>query len=397
MPGSPVSGLLNVRGAVGGSAAAPTGALHVKLVDGALGRQRLARATASLALNTQQQLACEVELAPADSHGHIKVAGSAGLAGTGQTPDAADGQQRDQGQLAGDAAGRNTSKGTAVATRDSKARGKKGRKHQHEQASQRLGPRSQATAGAAVEPELELTLNVKDGGIALLTGLAPGLSWGGGTAAISVAATGPAAAPVITGNASFNKGSLSTAFLKHPVTQLTGSLSLDGQHLTVAGLEAKVGPKGTVALRGSLPVTALSAARGSGSNRSKSHTSPAGEGLDVALTDIDLRVRNMYSGSLDACVHVGGSLDAPGLGGAVTFSRGTAYLVPPAAAGGSAGDAAAAPTPSSRELGQAELVRTAFAALKAGRARAALDHKQQQVRQNSQQQHSCRVVLQYAC
>jgi len=69
-----VSGLLNVRGAVGGSLSNPTGVIHLRLVDGALGRQRLARSTASLALNAAQQLALDVELAPADSHGHVRLA-----------------------------------------------------------------------------------------------------------------------------------------------------------------------------------------------------------------------------------------------------------------------------------------------------------------------------------
>eukprot|EP00775_Hariotina_reticulata_P008364 gene8364-8548_t len=283
---SPVSGLLNVRGAVGGSISTPTGVLHLRLVDGAIGRQRLARSTASLALNAAQQLALD------------------------------------------------------------------------------------------------------DGGMAVLAGLVPELSWGGGSAAISLAVTGSATDPTVSGSAAFNKGSLSTSFLKHPITQLTGNLTLDDSRLAVAGLEAKVGPKGTVAVRGSLPlhpgqsaaVAAPAAHAGVTSSKGSSDgASPVPSRLTAAVSGIDLRVRGMYSGSFDAHISASGSLAAPQVGGQVVFKQGTAYLVPPAGATGSsaAGEAAAAPQPSSRELGQAELVRTAFAALKAGRARAAVDQRHQ--------------------
>jgi hypothetical protein len=171
--------------------------------------------------------------------------------------------------------------------------------------------------------------------------------------------------PPPTGSANFSKGSLGTPMLRHPLTALTGSLAVDGDTLAVSGLEAKVGPKGTLAIRGSLPLMP----NGNGSNS----TSRGGvdSRLHAVASGVELRARNMYSGILDADLDLRGSLAAPVLGGRVVFSKGTAFLVPPA--GGSSGpDAAAAAAPAnSSSRSQAELVRTAFAALKAGRARAA--------------------------
>ncbi|WIA09845.1 hypothetical protein OEZ85_010059 [Tetradesmus obliquus] len=389
---SPVSGLLNVKGSLGGSAAAPTGVLHLRLLEGALGSQRLAKAAASLALNAAQQLSLDVQLAPADSHGHIKLAGSIDLAG-----EPARQQQQQQQQQQASAAGKSSSsssirstngKGSGKGGKSSRGKGSKELQQQLAQTnSMSIAADSSSSAG---EPHLALALSVKDGGMCLLTGLAPGITWGGGSAAVNLAANGPAAAPLVTGSASFSKGSLSTSFLRHPVSQLSGSLSLDGQRLAVAGLEARVGPKGALALRGSLPLQhgGSGSSSSAGVQQEQEEQQQPAEGLAAGLAGIELRVRNMYSGSLDASLQVGGSLAAPQLGGQVTFSRGTAYLVPPAAggpgggaAGGPAAAAAAAAgngSSSSSQLGQSELVKTAFAALKAGKARAALDQRASQ-------------------
>eukprot|EP00879_Flechtneria_rotunda_P005399 GHRR01005689.1.p1 GENE.GHRR01005689.1~~GHRR01005689.1.p1 ORF type:complete len:594 (+),score=268.38 GHRR01005689.1:244-1782(+) len=130
-----------------------------------------------------------------------------------------------------------------------------------------------------------------------------------------------------------------------------------------------------MAIRGALPIKADS---------TNSKQPLVDSGLVAEVSNIDLRVRNMYSGLLDASLEVNGSLTAPQLGGVVVFSRGTAYLVPPAAAGtGSTAEAqeAAAAAASASQLGQADMVKRAFSALKAGRARAVLDQRQQVAKQ----------------
>jgi hypothetical protein len=377
--------LLNVSGVVGGSAAAPSGAIKVKLLDGALGRQRLARSSASLALDAGQVLSMDVELAPADSHGHVKLAGSIDLLGGSST--ARRQQHATPAAPVAAAAEPSTAAASASALPDSSkadskraGRKKRGKTAGRQAAADALAQPSEAAAAAADsgavlpadtpdaagsgEPSLELALSVRDGGMSLLTSLAPGLTWGGGSAALNMAATGRASAPVVTGSASFSKASLATSVLRHPLTQLTGSLALDGDSLAVAGLEAKVGPRGSLAVSGSLPLQQQQPTPAGGDAPSSAAA------LHAAVSGVELRLRNMYSGSLDAAVDLSGSLAAPSLGGRVVFSRGTAFLVPPASSGAepAAGDAAASSTSGSS---QAELVRTAFAALKAGRARAA--------------------------
>ncbi|KAF6250262.1 hypothetical protein COO60DRAFT_1706191, partial [Scenedesmus sp. NREL 46B-D3] len=288
--GSPVSGLLHVRGSLGGSASAPTGVLHLALADGVLGSQRLAKAAASLALDAGQRLSLDVQLAPAGSAGHIKLAGSIDLAGEPskqRQPAAASGGSGSKSKE-GDV----NSKGGRRAGRRA-AEVKRGSSSRHPPP----GPGVAARAAAAA-----------DGGMCLLTGLAPGITWGGGSAAVHLAASGPAAAPLLTGSASFSKGSLSSSLLRHPVTQLSGSCSLDGRRLAVAGLEAR-------------PATAARQRQRRQQPRGDQQDQQPGEGLAASLAGIELRLRNMYSGSLDASLQVAGSLAAPQLGGRVVFSR----------------------------------------------------------------------------
>jgi hypothetical protein len=190
------------------------------LLDGALGRQKLARSTASLALNSKQQLTMDVELAPADSHGYVKLAGSIDLLGVEEQPGgrsstgSSDAAAAVGGVQVADAEMPNNSSSSG-----SGSKGKKNKKGKGQPAGGRSTPVGLAAAAAEAapaaapapsaavpdssssssEPYLELGLSVRDGGMSLLTSLAPGLTWGGGSAALHFAATGPATAPVLTG------------------------------------------------------------------------------------------------------------------------------------------------------------------------------------------------------
>jgi hypothetical protein len=225
-----------VRGVLGGSATAPTGLIKVKLLDGALGRQKLARSTASLALNSKQQLTMDVELAPVDSHGFVKLAGSIDLLGLEEQPGgggssrssdaaaAAKGAQVALGDGNSKAEMPNNSSSSSSGS-GSKGKKKKGKGQPSGGSSSNtlvgpaaaavevvapaaaLVPSAAATApdssssSSSSEPYLELGLSVRDGGMSLLTSLAPGLTWGGGSASLNFAATGPATAPILTGRA----------------------------------------------------------------------------------------------------------------------------------------------------------------------------------------------------
>jgi hypothetical protein len=342
--GSPVSGLINVSAKLGGSMAAPSGTLQVSLVQGALGATRLANAAAKARLEGGRSLTLTVDAAPAAHKGKLHMSGSLEL------PQSA----------AADTA--------ALPQQPSAAGGKR-------RAKQQQANKQKAATGGAVD----VALQVEDGGMALLAGLVPGLSWEGGGAGIQVTCQGPLDAPTVAGTATLHRASIACNWLRHPITAANCSLAVSDQQLTVSNLEARVGPRGTVKAAGALPLTAAAAAK----QQQQQQQQPTG--LTLSCSDVELRVRNMYSGLLSAALTVNGTAEAPEVGGRVGLSKGTIFLLP--AGGGGAGPegaavaaqaaqaAAAASSGNARpvsEVSNADLVAQAFAALKAGAVRRAV-------------------------
>jgi hypothetical protein len=342
--GSPVSGLINVSAKLGGSAAAPSGTLQVSLVQGALGATRLATAAAKAQLEGGRSLTLTLDAAPAAHKGKLHMSGSlelpqsAAAAALPQQPSAAGGRRRAK------------------------------------QLQQQATKQAAATVGA-----VDVALQVEDGGMALLAGLVPGLSWEGGGAGIQVTCQGPLDTPTVAGTATLHRASIACNWLRHPITAASCSLAVSDQQLTVSNLEARVGPRGAVKAAGALPLTAAAAAK-------HQQQQPAA-GLTLSCSDVELRVRNMYSGLLSAAVTVSGTAEAPEVGGRVGLSKGTIFLLPAGGGGPGAGPegaamaaqaaqaAAAATAGTARPVSQvsdADLVAQAFAALKAGAVRRAV-------------------------
>ena len=73
----------------GGSVSVPEGEILVRLFDGAVGPTRLAQATATARLDSQQRLAfdCHLEPAQARQTGHVKLSGPLPLLFISQAPD----------------------------------------------------------------------------------------------------------------------------------------------------------------------------------------------------------------------------------------------------------------------------------------------------------------------
>ena len=318
--GSPIGGLISVRGSLGGSWSEPTGSLHMRLADGAIGNTRLARAAAQATITPSQALTVNVELAPADAGGSLRLAGTVALPSISAAP------------APPPAAG--------------------------------AGPVAAAPAGAA-EDAVDLLLSISDGGMALVSSLVPSLRWESGGAAVSMRLAGPVSGPQLTGSCSLSRAVLHSTSLRYPLTHLSGRVEADGRRLAVtAPLEARVGSKGHVRVTGALPLQPPTAAGGADA---------AGSGVCIEVTGLELRVRNLYAGALDADLVLAGSVAAPVLGGRLQLSRGTAYLIPQGASPAAAAAAAAAEAAATAGSGgsDAELVERAFGALRAGRLRAA--------------------------
>lgn len=356
-PGSPISGLFYLRGSLGGSIDNPSGAVTLRLEDGAVGRARLSRAVASAALSPEQVLTVDVEVAPADGPGVVRLNGTVPLpqADKQQQEQQLQGQQQQQQMEEERVQAEAPAARAAAAATDADAAPE--------------GEAGSAPSAAGAPEGVDLSLLVRDGGVDLVGSLVPGFRWGGGSASVSLRVAGPLPAPRVTGNAALSRGVVHLdGLLRAPLTGVSGSLDLDGRVLRARGIEARSGRSGHIRLSGALPLRPMPPPPPASDGGAAEVPLP--EGLLAEASALELRVRNAYSGLLDAAVRIGGSVAAPVVGGEVKLSKGTVYLVGQAGgAPGGAADSAVAGGGSARGS-EAEMVTRAFSALKAGRRRA---------------------------
>jgi hypothetical protein len=270
---SPVNGLLYVSGALGGSWARPTGEVAVRLYDGAIGATRLAAATASARLAEGGALSFNVDVVPAGGHrraGHVRAAGTLPL---------------------------------------------------------------RAPLGAGLDPEapLDVRLSVRDAGVAVLAAVAaPELRWGGGEAALTLRAAGPAGRPAVAGAATLARATLEHPLLKYPLVVAAAEVRAADGLLEVVALDARCGRRGHVRARGVLPLYRGGAAP-RGAAAALAHVQ---QRLTLDVAGLELRARGAFSGQLDALLTLRDSVEAPTVGGSVRLSRGTIFLVPQGGGGG---------------------------------------------------------------
>lgn len=353
--------MLYVRGRLTGSVMAPTGSVTVKLADGAVGNVRLAKANAALALDSQQRLSVDVDMVPADVHGNLKLSGTVALPSTSSSSSST--AQSTQQQAP---ASSSLQPGTGAASLDNTA----------------------AAAGGGELP-LDVQLTIKDGGLAVVSSLVPSFGWESGSALLSFRMQGTAISkPSVSGNIMFNKAVINSDYLRHPLTHINGHATLDSQALTVSAFEARSGSKGHVRMQGMLPAQCSTPDTPSSSSSQQDAGQQTQEGLHVNVSNLELKVRNVYTGDLDADMSVAGCLTSPVLGGHVRFSRGVAYLMPQGAATATTPADTLAPangngsSTAATNMEESDMVTKAFSALKAGRHRA-MDMLRQQVSMTS--------------
>ena len=301
--GAPLlSGLLYVSGDLAGSASAPEGKVSVRLVDGAVRSTRLAVAEAAAALTANQRVAFDLALAPAAGEGHVKVTGSAPVPGW---PRAAQDVHADSDGGSGDGS------------------------------------------------SLLVDASVKDAGMLLLSSMAPpgAVEWKGGAADVGLQVRGTLARPIVDGTATVHKATVALpCALPRPMSNLNAAVRVRGNTLHVDTLEGRLGRKGHLRVKGTLPLRPP--APGSRGSAGAAWTalvskgdSAAQHGMRVDIVGGEVRAERKYSGLVDASLSVRGALLAPEVSGEVTLARGIAYLssdMPAPGVGGGGGGAPSA-------------------------------------------------------
>jgi len=295
---SPINGLLYVSGTLGGSTSSPTGELAVRVYDAAVGPTRLAQAQASARLAENMQLSFNVDIVPVEGHrksGHVRAAGTIPLAAI---------ESRKSATLLDDT--------------DDNSDAQNSSSPLHHQVS------GNASAAAAVQGPLDVRVSVRDSGMAVLTSITPDFQWESGEADLSLHLTGIVDRPAVTGTVAVSKATIDCPMLKYPLNIATADVCCADGMLEVQGVDARVGRKGHVRVRGTLPFYQNKQP----SRGAASALAAVQHRLTVDVKGLEIRARNAYAGQLDALLTVRESVDKPIVGGSLRFSRGSIYLIP---------------------------------------------------------------------
>jgi hypothetical protein len=320
---SPIAGMLYVSGNLGGSQAKPTGEVAVRVYDAAVGTTRLAQAQASARLADNMQLSFNVDIIPVEGHrksGHVRAAGTIPLSSL------------DRGNTA--------SSGEAEAIAD-------------------------VDAGKSSQSPLDVRLSVRDSGMAVLTSVTPDFRWQSGEADVSFRFTGTLDAPNVSGAARVGRAAIDCPVLKYPLEVVSADVRCEDGILDVNTLDIKSGRKGHLRARGALPIYPPGVSFGPAAAMQKVQNR-----MTVDINGLELRVRNAYTGQLDALLTLRDSVQRPVVGGSMRFSRGAVYLMPQGQDMGSSGTAPSGATGAGASIGPSSgpSVSKVFALLTRGEA-----------------------------
>ena len=295
-----IAGTLFVSGDVGGSVSRPTGSVRAHLSDGRVGTVRMGHASASAEITPARTAKFRAEANPASSNKR------------GAPPQIDPGHLRLSGVL----------------------------------------PLPDAT-----DRSVEVDWSVQDGGMQLVSALsAPSLGTGGpvewqeGGANIALTVRGTLADPIYDGAAVITRAKIVSPLLARPLYPVNANVRIQRNTLYADSFDAKCGPRGSVKVRGAVPV--LHTRRGASGETWEGLVARADVqgGIRAEASGLDVRARAVYSGRLDADIVVKGTLLEPEVGGSLRLSKGTAFLQPNAAPPPGAAASAAPGTEAGRAM-----------------------------------------------
>jgi len=171
---------------------------------------------------------------------------------------------------------------------------------------------------ASVEPDndqIQLSVNVKNEGLALLNLLNNQVAWVGGKGQVNAEVQGTLRQPIATGTASFENATLQARALPEPLKGVTGTIRFDRDRLRVDQVTGQF-TRGNVTAAGVLPIFAT--------------LSPGDPDLqtplNVDLNQVSLNLKGLYQGGVGGGVQITGTAFNPVIGGTIQLANGQVLL-----------------------------------------------------------------------
>ncbi|KAK7311846.1 hypothetical protein RJT34_10254 [Clitoria ternatea] len=306
---APVRGILHMEGDLRGSLAKPECDVQIRLLDGAIGGINLERAELVASLTSTHRFLFNAKFEPLIQNGHVLIQGIIPV-----TVFQSNMLQHDVESDTSRATWvpnwvKMKNQGTTDNARDkivSRPRNKQGWSTQLAESLKGLNWQFLDVG------ELKVDADVKDGGMMLVTALSPYANWLHGNADIMLEVRGTVDQPVLNGYASFRRASISSPMFQEPLTNFRGAIHMKSNRLSVTSLESRLGRKGKLSVKGSLPLRIKEAA-------------PIDK-IELKCEVLKVQAKNILSGQVDSQVQITGSILQPNISGSIKLSHGEVYL-----------------------------------------------------------------------
>lgn len=181
-------------------------------------------------------------------------------------------------------------------------------------------------------PDIDLKVNVKDDGLALLNLLGQPISWVNGKGSVDLAVSGTLFDPKVEGQIVLENAQLRAQALPDPLTEVNGRILFNLNRVRVEDLTGKFS-RGQIEAKGFLPIfRPLPDPDAAQEIVGRTGIKP----LTIDLKNIAMNLKGLYRGSVNGQIRMGGSVLEPRVGGEIVLANGQILLpdAPTAVAGG---------------------------------------------------------------
>lgn len=306
---TPIKGILHMEGDLRGTLAKPECDVQIRLLDGTIGGIDLGRAEVLASVTPTSRFVFDANLEPTIQSGHVNIQGSIPVTyvDSGSMEENLEAGDDKQGIIRIPVWAKDRGSSNDISeTRIVRDKPEDGWEFQ-------LAESLKGLSWNSLEPdEVRINADIKDGGMMLITALSPYANWLQGYADVLLQVKGTVDQPVVDGSASFHRATVTSPFLRTPLTNLAGSVNVISNRLCISSMESRVGRKGKLSMKGTLPL--------------KNSEPSASDKIELKCEVLDVRAKNVLSGQVDSQLQVTGSILRPDVSGLIRLSHGEAYL-----------------------------------------------------------------------
>ncbi|TKY74672.1 hypothetical protein E2542_SST03435 [Spatholobus suberectus] len=306
---APIRGILHMEGDLRGSLAKPECDAQIRLLDGAIGGIDLERAEVVASLTSTSRFLFNAKFEPLIQSGHVLIQGAIPVTFSQSNMLQQDVELDKSRATWVPEWVKKKNRGTTDDARDKKVSRDRNEEGRNTQLVESLKGLNWQILDVR---EVRVDVDVKDGGMKLVTALFPYANWLHGNADIMLEVRGTVDQPVLNGYASFHRASISSPVFQKPLTNFGGTVHMKSNRLSITSLESRLGRKGKVLVKGNLPLRTQEAA--------------LNDKIEFKCEVLEVQAKNILSGQVNSQVQVTGSILQPNISGNIKLSHGEVYL-----------------------------------------------------------------------